>query len=55
VLGSLKAVRYRCESRAIVQRSKITVELSALLKILKISIPKQVLSVEEASSGTAAA
>jgi hypothetical protein len=55
VLGGLKAVRYRCENRTIVQRSKITAELSALLKTLKISIPKQVLSVEEASSGAAAA
>src|SRR6202167_6283589 len=27
-LGALKAVRYRCDSRTIVQRSKITVELS---------------------------
>jgi hypothetical protein len=55
VLGGLKAVRYRCESRTIVQRSKITAEASALLKTLKISIPKRVLSVEEASSAAAAA
>jgi Transposase DDE domain len=55
VLGGLKAVRYRCESRTIVQRSKITAETSALLKTLKISIPKRVLSVEEASSAAAAA
>ena len=50
VLGRLKAVRYRCESRTIVQRSKITAELSALLKTLKISVSKQVLLVEEPPS-----
>ena len=54
-LGSLKAVRYRCDSRTIVQRSKITVELSGLLKALGISMPKQVLSVEETPSAAAAA
>jgi hypothetical protein len=48
--AGLKAVRYRCESRTIVQRSKITAELSALLKTLKISVPKQVLLVEEPPS-----
>src|ERR1700722_10268970 len=45
-LGGLKAVRYRCESRTIVQRSKITAELSAMLKTLKVSVPKQILLVE---------
>src|SRR6202046_5535407 len=54
-LCGLKAVRYRCESRTIVQRSQIPAELSALLKTLNISIPKQVLSVEEASSEAAVA
>ena len=54
-LGGLKAVRYRCESRTIVQRTKISAELSAMLKILKISVPKQVLSVEEPPSEAAAA
>jgi hypothetical protein len=54
-LGSLKAVRYRCDSRTIVQRSKITVELSGLLKALGISMPKQILSVEETPSAAAAA
>src|SRR5580693_4082245 len=54
-LGALKAVRYRCDSRTIVQRSKITVELSGLLKALGISMPKQVLSVEETPSAAAAA
>jgi hypothetical protein len=46
-LGGLKAVRYRCESRGIVQRTKITAELSAMLKTLKVSVPKQILLVEE--------
>jgi hypothetical protein len=54
-LGGLKAVRYRCESRTIVQRSKITAEMSPLLRTLKISVPKQVLLVEEAASGAASA
>jgi hypothetical protein len=54
-LGGLKAVRYRCESRGIVQRTKITAELSAMLKTLKVSVPKQILLVEEPPSATAAA
>ena len=33
-LGTLKAVRYRCERRTIVQRTKIAAELSAMLKTL---------------------
>jgi hypothetical protein len=54
-LGGLKAVRYRCESRTIVQRSKLTAELSEMLKTLKVSVPKQILLVEEPPSATAAA
>ena len=54
-LAALKAVRYRCESRTIVQRTKIPAELSAMLKTLKISVPKQVLLVEEPASEAAAA
>src|SRR5271165_6766757 len=54
-LAALKAVRYRCESRTIIQRTKISAELSAMLKTLKISVPKQVLSVEEPASEAAAA
>ena len=46
-LGGLKAVRYRCESRTIVQRTKISAELSATLKTLGISASKQILAVEE--------
>ena len=39
-LGTLKAVRYRCERRTIVQRTKIAAELSAMLKTLGRSVPK---------------
>jgi hypothetical protein len=55
VLSGLKAVRYRCEGRGIVQRTKITAELSAMLKTLKISVPKQILLVAESPSATTAA
>lgn len=54
-LGALKAVRYRCEGRAIVQRTKISAELSATLKTLGISAPKQLLAVEEPPPAAAAA
>jgi hypothetical protein len=54
-LGTLKAVRYRCESRTIVQRTKIAAELSAMLKTLGISVPKQILAVEDAPHAVAAA
>ena len=50
-LGALKAVRYRCEGRTIVQRTKISAELSATLKKLGISAPKQILAVEEPPPG----
>ena len=43
------------ESRGIVQRSKITADLSAMLKTLKVSAPKQILLVEESPSATTAA
>ena len=55
VLSGLKTVRYRCEGRGIVQRTKITAELSAKLKTLKVSVPKQILLVEESPSATTAA
>ena len=48
-LGALKAVRYRSESRTIVQRTKISSELAALLKTLGISAPKQLMAVVEAA------
>jgi Transposase DDE domain len=46
-LGALKAVRYRAGERTIVQRTKITDSLAAILKKLGISMPKQVLSISE--------
>jgi hypothetical protein len=46
-LGGLKAVRYRCEGRTIVQRTKIPAELASTLKNLGVSAPKQLLAVEE--------
>ncbi|WP_247881522.1 hypothetical protein [Skermanella sp. TT6] len=49
-LDCLKAVRYRTESRAIVQRTRIGSELAKLLKKLGVSTPKLVLSVIEAAA-----
>ncbi len=54
-LGALKAVRYRCEGRAIVQRTKIAAEMSATLKTLGVPVPKQLLAVEEPPQTIAAA
>jgi hypothetical protein len=54
-LGGLKAVRYRCEGRTIVQRTKIAAELSTTLKTLGTSVPKQILAVEEPPPAAAAA
>ena len=47
-------MRYRCESRGIVQRTKITADLSAMLKTLTISVPKQIRLVEASPSAPAA-
>ncbi len=54
-LATLKVVRYRSESRCIVQRTRITPELAELLKKLGLSAPKQILTLEEGSSTPAAA
>jgi hypothetical protein len=54
-LGGLKAVRYCCEGRAIVQRTKIPAELAPMLKSLSLSVPKQILAVEEAPPAALAA
>src|SRR5271157_3571227 len=54
-LGGLKAVRYRCESRTIVQRTKIPAELATTLKNLGVSAPKQLLAVEEPPQAAATA
>jgi len=48
-LAALKAVRYRTESRAIVQRTRISSELADLMKKLGVATPKLVLSVTEAA------
>ena len=53
--GTLKAVRYGCEGRTIVQRTKVEAELAAMLKTLSIPIPKQVLAVNEPAETAAAA
>ena len=54
-LAQLKAVRYRSDSRTIVQRTKTTPELAGTLKKLGISMPKQILSITEpAQAGEAA-
>jgi hypothetical protein len=45
VLGRLKAVRYTAEGATIVQASRITPELAAILKKLDISRPKPILAV----------
>jgi len=54
-LAALKAVRYRSESRTIVQRTKISSELAGLLKKLGISAPKQLMVVTEAAETPATA
>jgi hypothetical protein len=53
-LAALKAVRYRAGERSIVQRTKIADSLGAILKKLGVSMPKQVLSISEPSTGAAA-
>jgi transposase len=55
VLAALKAVRYRSESRTIVQRTKIGAELTGLLKKLGISAPKQLMAVTETAETPATA
>jgi transposase len=54
-LAALKAVRYRSESRTIVQRTNIGSELAALLKKLGVPTPKQLLAVTEAGETAAVA
>jgi transposase len=55
VLAALKAVRYRSETRTIVQRTKIGAELAGLLKKLRISTPKQLMAVAETAETPATA
>ena len=54
-LGTLKAVRYRSDGRTIVQRTKIAAALAETLKKLGISMPKQILAIDEAPETPAAA
>jgi transposase len=54
-LAALKAVRYRSESRSIVQRTSISSELAGLLKELGVSAPKQVIAVADATETPATA
>jgi hypothetical protein len=54
-LAALKAVRYRTEARAIVQRTRIRSELSDILKKLAVSIPKKLLAVSEPAANPLAA
>ncbi len=46
-LAALKAIRYRAQGRAIVQRTKIPESLGEILKTLSISMPKKIMSVAE--------
>lgn len=55
MLAQLKAVRYRSESRTIVQRTKIAPGLAETLKKLGISTPKQILSIAEPAQAITAA
>jgi hypothetical protein len=54
-LAALKAVRYRTEARAIVQRTRIRSELGDILKKLAVSIPKKLLAVSEPAANPLAA
>jgi Transposase DDE domain len=52
-LAALKAIRYRSQGRAIVQRTKIPESLGEILKNLAISTPKKIISVAEPASAPA--
>jgi transposase len=54
-LAALKAIRYRAQGRAIVQRSKIPESLGEILKNLSISAPKKIISVAEPAADPAPA
>ena len=54
-LGALKAVRYRSESRCVVQRTTIPPELAEPLRKLAMSAPKQILALEASSPTPAVA
>jgi hypothetical protein len=52
-LAALKAIRYRAQGRAIVQRTKIPESLGEILKNLGISMPKKIIAVAEPASDPA--
>jgi len=52
-LAALKAIRYRAQGRAIVQRTKIPESLGKILKNLSISAPKKIISVAEPAADPA--
>jgi len=54
-LSALKAVRYQAEGRGIVQRTKIGPEVSEILRKLRISTPKRLLSLGEPAETKAVA
>jgi len=54
-LSALKAVRYQAEGRGIVQRTKISLGVSEILKKLKISTPKRLLAISKLPQTQAAA
>jgi hypothetical protein len=49
-LGALKAVRVRCESRTIAQRTKIAAELSATLKTIVLRLSDTMLRLSDQCS-----
>jgi hypothetical protein len=53
-LAALKAVRYHTGGRSIVQRTKIADSLGGILKMLGVSMPKQILSVSDPAADLAA-
>ena len=54
-LSALKAVRYQAEGRGIVQRTKISLGVSEILKKLRISTPKRLLAISKLPQTQAAA
>jgi len=54
VVSALQAVRYQAEGRGIVQRTKVSPEVSEIMRILGISTPKRLLSLGEAAETKAA-
>jgi len=55
VVSALQAVRYQAEGRGIVQRTKVSPEVSEILGKLGISMPKRLLSLGDPAETKAAA